>query len=164
MEGRFGAILDPIAVSARQPALLDAYLGFEDGLRASRELELELKELASLKVSTMVGCAFCMDIGSHLATRRGLTERQLLELTEYRTSDAYTERQRLALEYAEAMTERRVQVSDGLFDRLRTEFDEVQLVELTAMIAWENYRGRFNHALGIGSTGLSDGAVCATPE
>jgi alkylhydroperoxidase family enzyme len=60
------------------------------------------------------------------------------------------------LEYAEAMTATPVEVSDGLFDRLRAGFDEAQIVELTAAVAIENYRGRFNHAMGLGSQGFCE--------
>ena len=56
-----------------------------------------------------------------------------------------------------------VAVSDALFARLREQFDDAQLVELTHVIALENMRGRFNLALGIGAAGFSDGMVCAVP-
>lgn len=81
----------------------------------------------------------------------GITEEQLRRL-------------KLVLEYAARMTETPVEVPDELFERLRKHFDEAQLVELTATIAWENYRSRFNHALGVESQGFSDGAFCALPD
>ena len=62
------------------------------------------------------------------------------------------------------MTVTPVEVPDELFERLREHFDEPQLVELTAEIAWENYRARFDHAFDIGSQGFSRGAMCALPE
>ena len=68
------------------------------------------------------------------------------------------------LEYAAAMTKTPVQVSDALFASLRAHLDEGQLVELTAEIAWENYRARFNHAFGVEAQGFSEGAFCALPE
>lgn len=67
------------------------------------------------------------------------------------------------LEYADAMTQTPVEVSDALFARLREKFDEAQLVELTSAIAWENYRARFDHAFGIEGENFSEGAVCAMP-
>jgi hypothetical protein len=57
-----------------------------------------------------------------------------------------------------------VAVPDELFAQLRHRFDEAQLVELTASIAWENYRARFNHALGIESQEFAEGAFCPRPE
>ena len=67
------------------------------------------------------------------------------------------------LEYADAMTRIPVEVSDALFARLRERFSEAQLVELTSAIAWENYRARFDHALGIEGENFTEGAVCALP-
>lgn len=68
------------------------------------------------------------------------------------------------LDYSAAMTRTPVEVPDELFAALRRHFDEAQLVELTAAIAWENYRARFNHAFGIEAQGFSDGAYCPLPE
>ncbi len=69
----------------------------------------------------------------------------------------------MCLELADGMCATPVNVSDALFGQLRRRFSEEQLVELTSTIAWENYRARFNHALGVGSDGFSDGAFCPVP-
>lgn len=69
----------------------------------------------------------------------------------------------MVLEYADAMTQTPVEVSDSLFSRLREKFTEPQLVELTSAIAWENYRARYDHAFGIEGENFSEGAVCAMP-
>jgi alkylhydroperoxidase family enzyme len=61
------------------------------------------------------------------------------------------------------MTHTPVEVPDALFQGLRENFTEAQLVELTATIAWENYRARFNHAFGLEAEGFSEGAYCALP-
>jgi hypothetical protein len=61
------------------------------------------------------------------------------------------------------MTQTPVVVSDELFANLRANFSEAQLVELTATIAWENYRARFDHAFGIESENFSAGKYCALP-
>jgi alkylhydroperoxidase family enzyme len=61
------------------------------------------------------------------------------------------------------MTHTPVEVPDELFQRLRAQFTEAQLVELTATIAWENYRARFNHAFGLEAEGFSEGSYCALP-
>jgi alkylhydroperoxidase family enzyme len=57
-----------------------------------------------------------------------------------------------------------VEVPDAIFAKLRTHFDNPQLVELTHVIALENMRGRFNLAFGIGAAGFSEGNVCAVPD
>jgi hypothetical protein len=65
------------------------------------------------------------------------------------------------IEYATAMSALPVDVPEALFATLRAHFDEVQLVELTAAVAWENYRARFNHALGMDAEGFDTGASCS---
>ena len=82
----------------------------------------------------------------------------------YERSTAYTPLERLMIEYAVEMTKTPVEVPDALFAAFREHFDEAQIVELTAAIAWENYRARFNHALDVGSQGFSEGAHCPLPE
>ena len=77
--------------------------------------------------------------------------------------DALGEVEALVVRYAEAMTAVPVDVPDALFDELRARLSAEQIVELTAAIAWENYRARFNHALGMESEGFSEGAFCPIP-
>jgi hypothetical protein len=61
------------------------------------------------------------------------------------------------------MTQTPVEISDALFAKLRQNFIEPQLVELSVTIAWENYRARFDHAFGIEAEGFSKGGFCALP-
>ncbi len=93
-----------------------------------------------------------------------MSEEQLRDLPVYERSTAYTPLERLVIEYAVEMTKTPVEVPDVLFAALREHFDEAQIVELTAAIAWENYRARFNHALDVSSQGFSEGAYCPLPE
>ena len=67
------------------------------------------------------------------------------------------------MEYADCMTQTPVEVSVALFACLRERFSDPQLVELTSAIAGENYRARFDHALGIESENFTEGGVCALP-
>lgn len=68
------------------------------------------------------------------------------------------------LDLAVAMTQTPADVPSDLVDRLRQELDEAQLVELTAAIAWEHYRARFNRVFGVRAAGFSEGAFCVLPE
>jgi alkylhydroperoxidase family enzyme len=102
-----------------------------------------------------------MDIGSAVGRATGVTEEQLLELSRYDESPAFSELERAVIEYATHMTETPAHIPTQLGARLQQELDPAQLVELSMAIAWENYRARFNHALGIPSDGFSEGAVCA---
>ncbi len=62
------------------------------------------------------------------------------------------------------MTQTLAEIPEALFEGLRRQFNPAQLVELTATIAWENYRARFNHAFGAESENFSAGSVCAIPS
>jgi alkylhydroperoxidase family enzyme len=84
-------------------------------------------------------------------------------LPNYRTSPVFSEAEKLVLEYADAITQTPVDVPDALFAKLRSAFTEAQLVELTATIAWENFRARFDHAFGVEAEGFSQGSFCAVP-
>jgi len=93
-----------------------------------------------------------------------VTEAQLRDLSRYADSDAFSPLEKLVLDYAVAMARTPVDVPQPLFDALRAHFNEAQMVELTAAIAWENYRARFNRPFLIGSGGFSEGAFCPLPE
>jgi alkylhydroperoxidase family enzyme len=105
-----------------------------------------------------------MDIGSAVGRTAGVTESQLVDLPRYQESSAFSSLEKLVIEYAARMTTTPVEVPETLFTALRQQLSEAQLVELTATIAWENYRARFNHALDIEAQGFSEGAFCALPE
>jgi alkylhydroperoxidase family enzyme len=99
-----------------------------------------------------------------VSRKAGVTEAQLRDLPVYRDSAAFSPLEKLVLDYAVAMTRTPVDVPDALFAALRQHFGEAELVELTATIAWENYRARFNRPFLIGADGFSEGAFCALPE
>ena len=87
-----------------------------------------------------------------------------MALAEYESSPDLSDLEKLVVLYAVEMTRTPVEVSDGLFEELKSHFNSRQLVELTSAIAWENYRARNNHALGLESEGFSKGAFCPMPE
>ena len=76
------------------------------------------------------------------------------DLGDWPQSGAFSGQERVALEYAEAMTYTGRRVDDALFGRLQEKFSEPQIVELTAAIALENFRSKFNPALGVESQGF----------
>jgi alkylhydroperoxidase family enzyme len=105
-----------------------------------------------------------MDIGSAVGRAEGITDEQLAALPEFETSEAFDAREKLVLRLVVRMTATPAEVSEALFTELRAEFDEAQLVELAATIAWENYRSRFNRAFDLSAQGFSEGAFCVIPE
>jgi len=94
----------------------------------------------------------------------GLTEKAVLDLTNHRESDEFSELEKLALDYALALCETPVDVPDALFEGLRAHLDEGELLELTATAAWENYLARFNRGFAVEAQGFSAGSVCPLPD
>ena len=163
-----GADLDggvgPVEAYGLAPRLLLAYGLFEQATAGLHRVPHRLKTLAELKAATMSTCPYCIDIGSEIARRSGISDDELLALADHRGSDRFDDTEKLVLDYATGMSSTPVSVPDELFAQLRRRFDDAQIVELTNMIALENMRGRFNHALGFESTGFSEGRVCAIPQ
>jgi AhpD family alkylhydroperoxidase len=162
---KFGRDLAPIDVYAHSGPLLAASGCFELAIERAHAVDPKLRALAELKTAAIVGCPFCIDIGSALArSRGGVTEQQVRELHAYATSSAFTQLERRVLDFAVAMTQTPVRVEDSAFAALREQLGERAMVELAAAIAWENFRARLNHALGVPVQGFSEGAVCALPQ
>lgn len=160
---QFGRDVEPLRGYATNPAVLAATIGLELGMERAHRLDKRLKQLAELRAAALVGCPFCLDIGSALVRKLGVPERQLVDLNRYRESTAFTPLEKAVLEYADRMTATPVEIADDDLRELRTHLDDAQLVELTAAIAHENLRARINHALGYGAAGFSNGSVCALP-
>ena len=97
-----------------------------------------------------------MDINSAVGRADGISLEKIAELENFERSSLFSDAEKAALRFAEAMCERSVNVSDQVFEGLRHHFDEKAIVELTAMIALENMRARFNRALEIPSDGLCE--------
>lgn len=157
-------MLDPLRLYAHVPGLLHGYAALEQATARLSRLDERLRNLAELKAATLTHCEYCIDMGSQIARRSGLSDEQLLALPRFEQSSLFTDLEKLVMEYAVAMTRTPAEVSDALFGRLQEHFDVVQLVELTHHIALENMRGRFNRAFDVHAAGFSEGMVCAVPE
>lgn len=94
-----------------------------------------------------------------MCSRLGVPEEKIRALDDYASSPHFSPAEKAALEYAEAVTFSHRDVDDGLFARLRSHYSEEEVIELTALIAWENASSKFNRALRVPSQELwSSGA------
>jgi alkylhydroperoxidase family enzyme len=84
----------------------------------------------------------------------GVSDEKIDALSDYASSELYTESERVSLEFADTMTITGRDVSDELFSKLREFYNDDALVELTATIAWENASSKFNRALRVPSQQL----------
>jgi AhpD family alkylhydroperoxidase len=158
-----GSGIEPMEIWAHQPKMLMAMGKFNQAVRKGKTVDERLKNLVELKGAQMIGCEFCVDLGSQICRNSGLTDAELLALPGYRASDLFTQREKVALDYAVAVMRTPVEVTDQLFARAKEHFTDKQLVEITALLTLVNL-DRFNAAFGIGSAGFSEGMVCLVPD
>jgi alkylhydroperoxidase family enzyme len=95
-----------------------------------------------------------VDINSAVGREAGITDEQLEALASFETSPHFDRREKAVLRYAEGMTRTPADVPDAVFAEIRDLFSTEQIVELTAAVALENFRARFNCALKVESDNL----------
>jgi AhpD family alkylhydroperoxidase len=114
-------------------------LGLEGFVRKSSKLEPALIELVKTRASQLNGCAFCIDMHTKDARAAGETEQRLYGLNAWRETPFYTERERAALAWTEAVTLVSVgQVPDAVYEEAKAHFSEEELVNLTMAIVTIN--------------------------
>ncbi len=147
-----GKVATSLKIQAHRPGI--AWFGnlFGVAIEKSGKVEKRIHFLAQLRAAQIIECPFCIDIIPAVGKKAGvLTDAEISAVSHYFDSDLFSIREKVAMEYADAISKTPVKVSDEMFNRLQQYFDEKQIVELTASIAFENYRARFNHALAIES-------------
>jgi len=162
-EAAHGSGIEPVELWAHQPKMMSGMGKFQQAVRKGSSVDERLKYLVELKGAQMIGCEFCVDLGSQICRNSGFSDEELLALPRYRQSDLFTEREKLALDYTVAVMRTPVEVTDELFARMKDHFTDEQLVEITALLTVVNL-DRFNAAFGIGAAGFSEGMVCVPPD
>jgi AhpD family alkylhydroperoxidase len=155
----YGSVPEPFAVARHHRGVFWANLVAETGwLCATRRLPASVRELAVYRTATVVGCPWCVDFGTMLQRLEGLDTDRLGHIADYATSPLYTDDERRAIAYADAMTAQPMTVTEEQVRDLVEAFGHAGVVELTTVIAVENQRARANLALGITDQGFD--AAC----
>jgi AhpD family alkylhydroperoxidase len=152
---RYGAVLEPARLWGRSPkvfATLALLYGALD--RRSSPIDPALRTLVTVRVSQINSCSFCVDVNASTALKRGISEEKLLAVAEFAVSVLFTEREQAALAYAEAVTYTEQQASAAHFAALRLHFNDDAIIELTALIAFQNLSSKFNAALQVPPQGF----------
>ncbi len=160
----YGREMRSAGVYAQHPRLMLDYMRFNRAAERGKRVPKGLSELAVVKAATIVGCEFCMDIGSEFARRSGLSDEQLLALHEAHESGLFSDDELLVIDLATGMSRTPGAVGDELMARVRERFGVKGTLELVHLIAWENARARINVALDIGPEGFCEGRACAIPD
>jgi uncharacterized peroxidase-related enzyme len=152
---KYGAVLDPGLLWGRVPKLFATVALLYGAIdRKTSPLDQVLRSLVTVRVSQINWCHFCVDINSAtLATRAGSMDK-VEQLEQWQDSALFDDKERVALEYAEAVTYSDQQVSAELMARLKLFFDDDAVIELTGLIAFQNLSSKFNAALDVPPQGF----------
>jgi len=152
---KYGVILEPARLWGRSPkvftTMASLYGAFD---RGSSPLEPALRTMVTVRVSQINWCPFCVDINSATALKRGITDKKLTTLADYASSDLYSDKEKAALAYAEAVTYSDRQPTEEQIEVLRHHFDDDAIIELTGLISFQNMSSKFNAALGVKPQGF----------
>ena len=156
---RYGHELEPARLWARMPAAFLAMSAMYRALdRKSAPIEPTLRSLVQVRISQINHCEFCVDLNAFLGLGRGVVEDKLRALPLFEDSTLFSEREKAALRFAEAITRSDRSVDAALVSSLRAHFYDQAIVELAALIAYQNMSSKFNAALGVQAHGF-----CAVP-
>lgn len=156
-----GQVPESLGVMWHNRAVLSTMMGFGRKAEKWNQLDPNLKSFAHMAVASLVGCSFCLDLAYFQAHNKGLDEAKASEVPRWRESQVFTSLERDVLEYAAAMSELPLRVTDDLSARLLEQLGAPAMVELTAWVALANMAARCNVALGIEAQGFS--SACSVP-
>lgn len=136
-----------INLAEKAQGALRAVFGLGGYLIKSGKLDKKLINLIDMRVSQINGCAYCLDMHSKDLRAEGETEQRIYMLSAWREAPFYTDKERAALEWAEAVTKLTdQQVPDDVYERARAQFSEEEIIDLTLAVAAINTWNRFNIA------------------
>ncbi len=149
MQKNMGMVPNVFATMARYPKMLKPMLGLRQAIAKESTIDAKLRELANLEASRINRCHYCLAHHRQMAKAAGVTEEALKAWEEGRLIDAFSEKEITVIEYASQVTLDAENVSDQLFNKLKSYFSESEIVNLTAIIGFINLFNRFNGALKV---------------
>ncbi len=154
---KYGRVLIPGLVWGRVPRLF-ATMAMLYGVidRRKSPIDPALRSLLTVRISQLNWCAFCVDINSVTLEKRGVSWEKIRALPNWKESDLFDEREKICLDYAEAVTLTEGKVTPDLVGKLKTYFDDDGLVDLTGLIAFQNLSSKFNNALDVPAQGFCE--------
>ncbi len=157
---KYKHVLKSALLWARIPRLFTAVALFYGALeRKNSPLNPVLRSLVIVRVSQINWCHFCIDLNSSILLERAGSMEKASAIENWKESELFDEKEKIALEYAEAITYSDQQVSNELMEKLHLFFDDDTIVELTGLIAFQNLSSKFNSALDVPAQGF-----CQIPQ
>lgn len=152
---KYGQVLKPGLLWGRSPLVFMGVALLYGALdRRYSPLSPVLRSLVTVRVSQINWCRFCVDINSATLARRAGSMDKVDAIADWRNSDRFDAREKAALEFTEAMTYTDRHVTDDIMQQLHLHFDDDGIVELAALIAFQNLSSKFNSALDVPPQGF----------
>ncbi len=152
---KYGQILKPSLVWATIPKIFISLACLYGALdRKKSPLSPELRSIITVRVSQINGCSFCVDINTATLIKRVEIEEKCQQLKHWQQPVQFSPKERAALDYAEHITYSDRHPNDACFSQLQLHFSEQEIIELTALIAFQNMSSKFNSALEIEPQGF----------
>lgn len=147
---KYGMPLEPTLLWGRSPRVMRNFLSMVRSLnRKNSPLDPQLRALVCVKVSQINQCAFCIDMNASFVVDRD----KVNDLQNFASSVLFSKKEKAALKYTEAMTHTS-KVDIAIFNELKNHFNDDAIVELTALIAFQNMSSKFNAALDASAYGF----------
>lgn len=160
---QINAGIEPVTLWAHSPKMMIAMGKFNGSMRKGKSVPQRIQHLVELKAAAMIGCEYCVDLGSQISRKSGLTDEELLAIPRYGASGLFSAEEKAALDFTVGFMRTPVDIPDDVFATAQRYFSDQQLVELAGLLTLVNL-DRFNAAFEIGSAGFSEGMVCVPPE
>jgi AhpD family alkylhydroperoxidase len=144
-----GRLINLYRVLLNSPPVAESWLDFNSTVRHGTTIDAALREIMILRVSILNGAAYQAQIhGTSHALKAGVTKAQIEALADWQSSTLFTEAQRAALAWTDAMTID-IEPSDALHEALKRHFDDRRIVEITVLVGAYNMHTRVGRALKI---------------
>ncbi|MCB0361858.1 MAG: carboxymuconolactone decarboxylase family protein [Bdellovibrionales bacterium] len=152
---KYGKVLKPGLLWARSPKVFAGVALLYGAIdRKSSPIDPVIRSLLTVRISQINWCAFCVDINSATMLKRGADQAKLDALDKWESSSLFSEKEKVALSYAESITLSNLNVTTEVMTRLKESYSDDEIVELTALIAFQNMSSKFNSALEVPAEGF----------
>ena len=151
----FGKVLNPAKLWGRKPVLfwlVAVFFGYLD--RKKSPIDAVIRSLVCVRVSQLNNCAFCVDANGMKLAERCHSLEKIKALTNWQSSEYFSDQEQAVLTYTEAMTITEQHVSDNMLTALATWYSSDDIIELTALISFQNLSAKFNTALDVPAQGF----------
>jgi len=152
---KYGHILNSTLLWAKSPRVFIALSWlYTSLLRKGSPISPALRSFIIVRVSQINGCPFCVDLNTSVLMQLGIDVNKVQSLATWQKSPLFDAKEKLVLEYVEAVTSSTQEISAKLRKIMRAQFTQEELVEITAVIAFQSMSTKFNNAFGVEPQGF----------